>query len=213
MKKVLLGTTNKSKIKRFKELLKNYDIEFYTLNDLQIKEEPNETGITPLENANIKANFYSKYFDIVLCNDSGLYFDGLDLNDQRQPGLKIRSPYGKRLDDEEMISYYSTLINSLGGHVLAYYLDGIAVVNNGKLYSFMENTEIAKESSFYMVSTPSLKRHPGWPLDSISINKKTNKYFVEEENENSNDGDEEEIMVGVYKERLIKFFKNALNLE
>ncbi len=57
----------------------------------------------------------------------------MDLTDERQPGLNIRTPMGmKRLSDEEMIDYYSKLVVSLGGKVLAYYLDGIAVFNKGK---------------------------------------------------------------------------------
>ena len=42
--KVLLGTTNPSKVKRFSKLLENYNIEFITLKDLEIKDEPDETG-------------------------------------------------------------------------------------------------------------------------------------------------------------------------
>ena len=42
--KVLLGTTNSSKVKRFADLLKGYDIEFITLKDIKIIEEPEEKG-------------------------------------------------------------------------------------------------------------------------------------------------------------------------
>lgn len=126
--KVLLGTTNSSKVKRFSDLLKGYDIEFVTLNDIEITEEPEEKGTSPEENAIIKVKFYGQYFDIVICNDVGLYFKELDLEDSRQPGLNIRTPMNmNRLSDEEMIAYYSKLIAKLGGKVTAYYLDGIAV--------------------------------------------------------------------------------------
>ena len=40
--KVLLGTTNPSKVKRFADLLKGYDIEFITLRDIEVIEEPKE---------------------------------------------------------------------------------------------------------------------------------------------------------------------------
>ena len=36
--KVLLGTTNPSKVKRFSKLLENCDIEFITLKDLEIED-------------------------------------------------------------------------------------------------------------------------------------------------------------------------------
>ena len=76
-----------------------------------------------------------------------MYFEELSMEDSRQPGLNIRTPNGnKRLDDEEMIEYYSSLITSLGGKVNAYYLDGIAVYINGKIYSFMEDLSYKTDS-------------------------------------------------------------------
>ena len=153
-KTVLLGTTNPAKIKRFEELLRGYAVQFYTLRDLHIEQEPRETGATPRENAELKAKFYGQYFDLVICNDSGLYFDGLPMEDPRQPGLHIRTPQGERLDDEQMISYYTTLVHSLGGRVLAYYLDGVAVYRQGKIFSLMETREVAKQHAFYMVDSP-----------------------------------------------------------
>ena len=150
MKKILIGTTNPSKIQRFIQLLSGYAAEFCTLKDLNITKEPEERGHTPRENAVLKARFYGQYFDSVICNDSGLYFDELAPGDPRQPGLNIRTPNGlPRLDDEEMINYYSELIHSLGGKVLAYYLDGIAVYHKGKIYSYMEDTAITRENAFY----------------------------------------------------------------
>lgn len=211
--KVLIGTTNPSKIARFEELLSGCDVEFCTLKDLHIEEEPKEEGSTPEENAVIKAAFYGRFYDYVICNDSGLYFDALPLEDGRQPGLNIRTPNGnKRLDDEEMIQYYSDLIHSIGGKTLAYYLDGIAVYNKGKVYSFMENNEITRLSAFYMIDQPSDKRHEGWPLDSISLNRNTLTYFVDEGN-NKYDTVKENIMLGEYRSRLIAFLKESLRLE
>ncbi len=207
---VLIGTTNPSKVKRFADLLSGYDIQFYILKDFNIIAEPDEVGRNPEENAIIKAKFYSKYFDVVICNDSGLYFEELSLNDVRQPGLNIRTPNSnERLDDEEMIEYYSKLIQSLGGKVNAYYLDGIAVYNKGKITSFMDNGEITKTDSFYMVSTPSNKRHEGWPLDSLSITKITNKYFVDVEASESKDN----IFIDGYRKKIISFLIDSLKLE
>lgn len=154
--KVLIGTTNPSKVKRFAKLLGGHAVEFCTLKDLEIEAEPEEMGTTPEENAVIKAKFYGQFFDRVICNDSGLYFDSLPLEDDRQPGLHIRTPGGcDRLDDEEMIAYYSKLIGTLGGKVLAYYLDGIAVYNHGKISSYMENSEATRASAFiWSISRP-----------------------------------------------------------
>ena len=211
--KVLIGTTNPSKIKRFKELLDGCEVEFCTPEDLYIESEPEEKGNTPEENAIIKAKFYGQFWDMVICNDSGLYFDSLPLEDERQPGLNIRTPYGdKRLEDEEMITYYANLVHSIGGKVLAFYLYGIAVYNKGKVSSFMENNETTRLSAFYMIDKPSEKRHAGWPLDSLSLNRNTLTYFVEKE-DNRYDTTRENIMLGEYRKRLIAFLKEALKIE
>lgn len=211
--KVLNGTTNPSKANRFKLLLKDYGLEFLTLSDLNITAEPEERGSTPEENAVIKANYYGQFHDPVICTDSGLYFDELPLNDSRQPGLNIRTPKGgPRMNDEESLTYYTDLIHSLGGKVLAYYLDGVAVYRDGKVYSFTVNREDVLDSAFYMVDTPAGTMHPGWPLDSISVNRNTGTYFTEQ-GDNKYDSTEENIMLGEYRDRLMAFLIHALGLE
>ena len=206
--KVLLGTTNPSKVKRFEDLLSDYDVEFYTLKDLGVADEPLESGKTPEENAIIKAKFYSSYFDVVICNDSGLYFEELPLDDIRQPGLNIRTPNGRsRLSDEEAIEYYTKLISSLGGKVNAFYMDALAVYNKGEITVF-PGKETVKTQSFYMVDKVSDKRHEGWPLDSISVNKITNKYLVDLTESEAKDN----IFIGDYRERITNFLTKSLGL-
>lgn len=210
--KILIGTTNPSKIPRFEGFLEGCDVEFYTLNDLNITGEPEEIGKTPIENAEIKARYYGRFFDTVICNDSGLYFDCLPLDDPRQPGLNIRTPGGReRMSDEESIEYYSSLIRSLGGRVLAYYMDGIAVYNKGEVFTFMETPEASRAKAFYMVGTPAKSRHRGWPLDSLSVNINTNTYFVDKGN-NIYDHVKENIMIGKYRAHVIDFLKRSLSL-
>lgn len=204
--KILIGTTNESKIKRFKELI-NKEVEFLTLKDLNIESEPQEKGNTPEENARIKAEFYGKFFDTVICNDSGLYFNELPITDSRQPGLNIRTPQGKRLDDEEMIEYYSKLIKSLGGKVSAFYLDGFAIYKNGKVFSYM-NLDFAKQMDFFMVDSPVKERNIGWPLDSLSINKRTGLYFTDKNNKYYN---EDNIITADYMKSLEEFMAQTLD--
>ena len=167
--RVLIGTTNPAKLKLFEQVMAGYPIEFVTLRDLDIQAEPEEKGNTPAENAAVKAAFYGKYADYVIGNDAGLYFDALPLDDPRQPGLHIRTPDGVRLDDEEMISYYSSLIHSLGGKVIAYYLDGFAVKTPNGLFTYMKSKEEARSGAFWMLDKPVAARRPGWPLDSLSM--------------------------------------------
>lgn len=206
--KVLLGTTNPSKVNNFSNLLKDCEIEFITLKDIDIASEPEENGKTPEENAILKAKFYGQYFDTVICNDCGLYFEELSLDDCRQPGLNVRTPMKmQRLSDEQMIEYYSKLIKELGGRVSAFYLDGIAVYNHGEIYSFMDK-ENARKTGFDMIDKAASKYFPGWPLNSLSINRETRKYFVDEKDANS----KENIFAKQYKKQIVNFLKKALNI-
>lgn len=207
--KILLGTTNFAKIRRFQDLLAEYDAEFLTLYDLHVEDEPEETGRNPVENAAQKAAFYGQYFDRVICEDSGLFFKELAMDDPRQPGLHIRSPFGKRLDDEEMIAHYATLVHRLGGKMLSGYVDGIAVYDRGQIKTFLDDRE---NEGFWLVDAVHPNRHPGWPLDSISVDRETGRYFVDEapQQENINDL---VIQSSGYRQRLIDFLAGALELE
>ena len=215
---ILIGTTNLSKVRRITEFLADTGARILTLADIEAAVghklgEPDEVGATPEENARIKVAYYRKYHEPVICQDSGLYFDELPFDDPRQPGLNIRTPNGsKRLSDDEMIEYYSNLIESLGGRVTAYYLDSYAVSRRGNITSFMENSEMTRLGSFYMVSTPSEKRNPGWPLNSLSINKNTLEYFADTGGDRYKSlGDEASI--AAYKSRLVEFLHQALGLD
>ena len=180
MKEVLIGTTNPSKVDKYRFILGERDYKFVTPADLGITGEPDETGRDQLENAVIKARFYGGYHDRVICMDSGLTLKDLPLDDPRQPGLRVRSPMGVRLDDDGMLEYYRSLAASLGGRTAACWLDGTAVWNRGRIYTLAEPAEAADEKTFYLVDVPSGKRHDGWPLDSISVYR-DGGYFTDDE--------------------------------
>ncbi len=206
---ILLGTTNPSKLKRFASMLDCCGCTFITPNDLNICGEPDENGRTPEENARMKAEFYGQYANYVLCEDSGLYLAQLALDDPRQPGLHIRTPMNsRRLDDEEMIAYYSELIRSLGGTADAYYLDAYAVFANGTISSFMDDG-LCRTRSFIMTAEPSPLRHPGWPLDSISKFRDTGLYFVEGKTDTSS-GDP--IALQEYKRQTTAFLHRTFGI-
>ena len=167
--RILLGTTNPSKAAYFEDLLCGVDADFVTLADLGIADEPEECGATPEENAKIKAQFYGQFAENVICADSGLYFDELPMDDPRQPGLHVRTPGGReRLNDAQMVAYYTALARELGGRALAYYLDGCAVYAAGKVYGFQATREEAKSWAFYLTDHTCGWWREGWPLDSMS---------------------------------------------
>ena len=175
MKKVFFATENESKAKRFeKGLLKN-GIEIITINDIENKINIEENGKNAIENALIKARTYAKEMDcLVFAMDDNLYIEGIPEN--KQPGMYVRRVNGKRLNDDEMIEYYSNLAHKYGenGKLTCRWVYGIAVINNG-----IESTYNWSKEDFYIVDKPSDKINPGYPLNTISINKKLNKYFTD----------------------------------
>lgn len=175
MKKILFATENQSKAKRFKNGLLKNDIEIITINDLEKKVNIEENGNNAIENALIKARAYANVYNYpVLAMDDNLYIEGIPEN--KQPGMYVRRVNGKRLNDEEMIEYYTNLAKTYGknGKLTCRWVYGMALINNGKEFTYTWSKE-----DFYIVDKPSSKIDVGYPLNTISINKKINKYFTD----------------------------------
>lgn len=78
MKTVVIATNNKNKVKEFKSLLGNDNIEFKTLNEIGYNKEIIEDGNTFKENAIIKAKTISKELNVIaIADDSGLEVEAL----------------------------------------------------------------------------------------------------------------------------------------
>lgn len=171
--KLLFATTNPAKIKKYATELEKNNIEVITIKDLNINLHVEETGKNALENAFLKAKAYYDLTGITTIGmDNNLFIE--ELPENKQPGNYVRRVNGKELSDDEMIEYYSNLVKEYGEKLTAKWIYGM-VLYNGK-----EKKEYSwAKSEFYFVSKPSEKRNPGYPLDSISIDKKTNKYFVD----------------------------------
>ena len=176
--KILYGTTNKGKLQAMRLALESFDIELIGLGDID-SELPciNENGKTPLENAEIKAKAYYKAFHMpVFSCDSGLYFD--ELQDVEQPGLQVRRVNDKELTDDEMIAYYAALAERHGGRITGRYRNAIYfILDENHHYSSMDMS-IATEP-FILVTEPHEKRVEGFPLDSLSIDIATGKYYYD----------------------------------
>ena len=199
--KILYGTTNKAKIQVMKNAVESLDIELIGLGDMD-SELPSiiESGKTPLENAEIKAKAYYEAFHIpVFSCDSGLYFD--ELQEDEQPGLHVRRVNGKELTDEEMIEYYGSLAEQHNGKITGRYRNAIYfILDENNHYSSMDMS-IATEP-FILVQKPhSKQRVEGFPLDSLSIDIATGKYYY--------DLDVKEVSTSV-EDGLRKFFEEIL---
>lgn len=98
--KLLIATHNIGKFKEMRKRLLKLNIEVVSLNDLDIKEDFEETGKTYEDNATGKAKFYYNISQIpTLADDSGLSVDALG----GAPGINSRSWPGYRGSDEELL--------------------------------------------------------------------------------------------------------------
>ncbi len=187
MKEIIYATTNTGKLNYIKEIIKDLNIKIFALPDNKDGKKINpiyESGKTPIENAKIKATYYYEYFKTPLFScDSGLYIKGLPV--EKQPGVNVRRVNGENLTDEKMIEYYSSLINKLGGKAVAWYINAIyCIIDKNKIFSYSGESISEK---FILTDLPHKKRTKGFPLDSLSMDINSNKYYFDlTENEKAN---------------------------
>ena len=179
--KLLYGTGNAAKLAAMKRRLETLNIELIGLKDLKeqgyLIPEVSEDGRTPLENARQKATAYYKAFHIpVFSCDSGLYFDNVP--DEVQPGVHVRTVNGIYLNDEQMLEYYSGLAKKYG-NLTAKYKNAICLVlDENHIFQAMEPS--MESAEFIITDTPhSTIRQEGFPIDSLSIDIKTKKYYYD----------------------------------
>lgn len=95
-KQVLLATTNKGKLNDVKEILKDLDIEVLSFLDFDDSPNVEETGLTFLENAELKVKAaFEKYGIPSFGDDSGLEAFQLD----GEPGIYSARYAGENADD------------------------------------------------------------------------------------------------------------------
>ncbi len=78
---IVVATTNDSKMKEYRELIKGLPITLYSIKDLNLNIEVEENGTTYKENALIKAKALQKFTNLpILSDDSGIEIDFLGQN-------------------------------------------------------------------------------------------------------------------------------------
>jgi XTP/dITP diphosphohydrolase len=177
MKKIVLASNNKHKIKEFNEILDN--VEILTLNDIEFFSEIEETGKTFLENALIKASTISKYLKSknldydVIADDSGLCSEALN----GAPGI-YSARYSGIHDDSK--ANRDKLINDLkckdktayfNATIVLYHIDGTYEYKEGKTYGKIIEEELGNTSFGY---------------DCIFLSDDLNKTFGEATSEEKN---------------------------
>ena len=174
MKELLFATGNIAKVNRFHDKLFENGINLKSLKDVNAEIQIEENGKTALENAIMKATACYKSTGITtMAIDDTMYIE--DIPEDKQPGVYVRRVNGRRLTDEEMIDYYTNLVKTYGkdGKLNTKWISGIVIIKDGKVYTHEEVT-----SEYYLVDTPTPEVKEGYPLSSILINKKLNKYDI-----------------------------------
>ena len=203
--KVLFATKNPAKVKKYKDELEKNGIELITAKDIEKDINVDESGKNCVENAYLKAKTYYEETGIISIGmDNTLFIE--ELPEEKQPGTHVRRVNGKELSDDEMIEYYTSLVSEYGGKVTAKWVYGMVVYGDNLCEKFTWNKD-----EFFMVDKISEIRNPGYPLDSISIDKYVNKYFVELTKEDIEIIDKERMKNNKIDSDVVKFILQSLS--
>lgn len=174
---LLYGTTNEGKLLVMRRALSPLGITVTGLKDqkTEIPVVP-ETGSSPLENARLKAKAYFKAFQMpVFSCDTGLYFKNVP--DEFQPGIYVRRPLGYEMTDEEMTEYYKGLAEKFGD-LQAQYQNAVCFVKSAR--EVYESDDLRLSGTPFVITSQAHSRsQPGFPLDRLSIQVSSGKYYYD----------------------------------
>lgn len=175
--RLLFGTKNPAKLTAMQRRLAPLQIEIIGLQDMMIQApDIPETGSTPLENARQKAMLYYKTFHMpVFACDTGLYLENVP--DHCQPGVHVRTVGGRCLTDEEMAEYYAGLARQYGNLTARYQNAVCLVMDEDHIYEAMDPS--LESRRFRITDRRRPIRRAGFPLDSMSVDIETGKYFYD----------------------------------
>lgn len=181
MKNILVASNNKHKIDEIRTILKELNIEVFSLKDLGIDINVEENGDTFIENAYIKAkaiyDFLEKKDYFVLSDDSGLSVDALD----GAPGIysaRFAGEHGN--DNKNNIKLLEMLEGIEGENRRARFICAMVLITG-------EDSSIEVEGEVEGFITNEFNGNCGFGYDPLFYTKVFNKTFGElrEEEKNS----------------------------
>ena len=176
MLEIVYGTGNPGKAKQMQSVLtaSGMAVTVRTSSDFGVDLDVEEDGETAEENASKKALAYAAVLRRpVLSMDSALYFDGIP--DALQPGLHVRRVGGgERMEDGEMLAYYSELIGRFGGRLHGYWRTAFALaLPDGTCHVH------AVISPRIFVSEPHHDMQEGNPMTALQVDPDTGKRILD----------------------------------
>ena len=172
---VLFASTNKTRLERFKTLLKPLEVRVLGPRDLEIHVAVIEDGETPETNAIKKATaHFSRARLTTFATDYALYIDKFP--PERQPGVFVRRIFGREYaaSDDELLDYYASELEKVGGESEASWVAAVALVVSSEMVftrCFTERTLFTSRRSSVLT--------PDEPLNSLQFMPALGKYKSE----------------------------------
>jgi len=174
MKKLLIATTNKGKLKELSNFLADLPVQLVSLNDIGITDDVRENGKTYEENSKTKALFYAQKSGLpTIADDGGLQIDALG----GAPGVKSRRWLGYEATDEELIDHMLRVSKELPDTNRKAFFRAVVTLAlpNGKTWSSSGEVEGV------IAEKPHLKLSKGYPFRSFFYLPDVKKYYHESE--------------------------------
>jgi non-canonical purine NTP pyrophosphatase (RdgB/HAM1 family) len=166
MPDILFATRNQWKARLFRPAFEHYGFDIITLQDLSIDDNPpEETGLSAIENAQLKARYYhSPAHPWVFGDDAGLEIDGLN----GEPGLQARRWNGifpDDVDDQTWLNYLLFRMKDIPPEKrTACFVSGWALITpDGKEYIH----EV--RSPFQVATKPIRPIYKGSPISAVRL--------------------------------------------
>ena len=183
MKDIILATNNEHKVKEMKEILKDLPVSIYSLKEVDVDVEVEETGDTFIENARIKAEAIYDILKhrnrkdfIVMADDSGLMVDYLN----GKPGVYSARYAGEHGNTEKN---NKKLIDELRGvpyeKRTARFVSAVSLIDE-----YGEFIEVEGEARGYILEEH--KGTEGFGYDPLFYVPEKNKTFAEMSGEEKN---------------------------
>lgn len=179
-KNIIYATSNPGKIIEIRRHFNLHNLNVSSLSDfISIKLDPEETGASLGENALIKAKAYADAISrdsgmrgktfVVLADDTGIEISGLN----GEPGIRVRRWVGRKMTDEEIISYTIERMKGLVGEDrrarFKTVLCMIKIDGGGTIHKPVMSEGTLDGS---ILEIPNEMRIPGFPFESL--------FFVDE---------------------------------
>lgn len=175
MKELLLGTMNPAKVHIVRAAMESLPVKVVTPDDLGFQVSVKEDGRSTAENAERKARAYFAAVCMpTLAIDGGLHIEGFAA--EKQPGVFVRRIYGHDQDatDEEVLDHYARELENVGGESIGLWRGSMVLVTS-------DDRIFVDTFSFRTILTSRRKGGvtPGAPLDALTIDPTTGRYYSE----------------------------------